>query len=296
MSSFLAKSLAGSLVCLTTLVADHSETYVRGRKHHRLSARHIEGRGIGYDQGYSTLEAFFAHDPGEWCFLPFLDVKGHISDNGKWAANAGLGIREIYGKRVWGLNGYYDYRNTRKKNYTQAGVGLETLGDFWDFRINGYIPLGKKISSPYSVRFEKFSGPRIILSQKYQYALKGSDAELGFHFGRSRSFKFYAAAGPYYYRGKIGDNIWGGKARMAAMYKDYITLEVSDSYDNAFRNRVQGQITFTIPFGRDSRVTKRGRVCSCEMAEALTSRMLQPVGRQEIIPVDSSRRNVVAGA
>ncbi len=297
MTSLLCRSIAGSLVCFTAMAfADNASTEPcpNGKAHYRAAVRHIEGGGIGYSQGYTTIETFLAPDPSQWMLMPFLDVRGHIFDSGKWAANAGVGVRGILGYRTYGLNTYYDYRNTKKEHYNQMGVGLETLGRSWDFRINGYLPVGKKITSPYDTGFDQFSGHHMLLSQKYQFAMKGADAEVGFHFGKSRLFDFYAAAGPYYYIGEIGDNTWGGKGRISGTFKDYITLEIRDSYDRMFHDNFQGQLTFTLPFGGKSRVKKKESRSSCKMADALVSRMVQPVGREEIIVVGSDKKKVVA--
>ncbi len=62
-------------------------------RHYRTTLRHIESGGIGYEDGYTTLEAFLASDPSKWAVTPFLDARGHVFDNGKWAANAGVGLR-----------------------------------------------------------------------------------------------------------------------------------------------------------------------------------------------------------
>ena len=117
-----------------------------GKQHYRATIRHIESGGIGYEDGYTTLEAFLASDPSQWKVTPFLDARGHIFDNGKWAANAGVGLRALWGNRAYGINTYYDYRNTGRFNSNQIGAGLETLGELFDFRINGYLPVGAKTS------------------------------------------------------------------------------------------------------------------------------------------------------
>jgi hypothetical protein len=290
-------SLALLLLCSTTIALfsneteqPPSETCPHGKKHYRVSARHIEAGGIGYSQGYTTLEGFFAPDPQQLFLMPFLDVRGHVFNDGKMAANAGLGFRGILGCRTYGLNAYYDYRNTKKLHYNQVGVGLETLGTLWDLRINGYLPVGRKITSPYDVKFNKFSGHELILSQRRQFAMKGADAEIGFHFGKSQNFDFYTAAGPYYYIGEIGRNIWGGKARVVGMYKEYISVELSNSYDRMFHNNFQGQISFTLPFGGRSRVKKRDGCNSCKTSDAIAFRMVQPVGREEIVVIGKRKQ------
>lgn len=263
-----------------------------GKRHYRTTIRHIESGGIGYDDGYTTFEAFFASDPSQWTVTPFLDARGHVFNNGKWAANVGAGLRALWKNRAYGVNTYYDYRNTGRFNSNQVGVGLETLGEIFDFRINGYLPVGTKISDPYHTDFKGFSGHHLLLSQKFQSAMKGADAEFGFHFGKSKSFDFYAAAGPYYFIGKKAHTTWGGKARIMGVFKDILALEISDSYDRTFHNKFQGQISLNYSFGPKSKVKEKGR--TCKEANALNDRMLQPVGRQEIIVIDKVRKNTVA--
>ena len=201
----------------------------------------------------------------------------------------GIGLRKIEGCRVYGFNAYYDYRKTQKNNYNQIGIGLETIGNLWDFRVNGYIPVGREISQISNSKFAGFLGHHMMLSQKYQFAMKGGNAELGFHFGKSDFYDFYAAFGPYSFSGKIGPQIWGGKGRFVFRYKEYLTLELSNSYDKMFRNRFQGQITLTLPFGSGSCANQIDSGNSCCMPDVLLSRMVQPVERQEIIVLGCKR-------
>lgn len=268
------------------------ETCPDGKQHYRTTIRHIESGGIGYNEGYTTLEAFFASDPSRWGVTPFLDARGHVFNNGKWATNVGLGMRSLLGSRAYGINAYYDYRHASQLHANQIGVGFETLGQFFDFRLNGYFPVGSKVSSAYGTTFGKFSGHHLLLSQKYQSAMKGADAEFGFHFGKSKSFDFYTAAGPYYFRGEKTRSTWGGKARIAGSYKEFLTLEISDSYDRTFHNKFQGQLSLTYSFGPKSKIKKQER--TCHEAAILSDRMTQPVGRQEIIVIDNVRKNVPA--
>lgn len=279
-------------LCSFAATRTQKESCADGQRHYRTTLRHIESGGIGYDEGYTTLEAFLASDPSQWKVTPFLDARGHVFNDGKWATNVGVGLRSLLNGRVYGLNAYYDYRHARRLNSNQIGIGLETLGEFFDFRVNGYSPFGTKISPAYNVTFSKFSGHRLLLSQKYNSAMKGGDAEIGFHFGKTKSLDFYAAVGPYYFKGKKSPSTWGGKARIAGVFKDFLTLEISDSYDRTFHNKFQGQLSLTYSFGPKSKIKQQGR--SCQTANILNDRMLQPVGRQEIIVIDKIRKNVAA--
>lgn len=264
----------------------------------RAEIRHIEAGGIGYTQGYTTLDVFIANDPGKWVLTPFIDLRGHIFNNGKWAFNAGVGARKTLGCRVYGANVYYDYRNTSQIDFNQIGFGLETLGNLWDLRINGYLPVGSKVSSAYDIKFGGFRGNSVLVDRKFKYAMKGIDAEAGFHFGKTSGFEFYSGIGPYYFKGDLGKAAIGGKARAAGCYKQYVTLEFSDSYDTVFHNNFQAQLTLALPFGPKVRAKATHRDCPdiCDFATLLATRMIQPVARQEIIVVEKKvKKDPAAG-
>lgn len=264
-----------------------------GKQHHRATLRHLESGGIGYQDGYSTLEVLLCPDPGQWRITPFLDCRYHIFNNGKWAANAGLGFRTSFKNRVYGINTYYDYRKENHFNSNQIGAGFEILGEQFEFRINGYLPVLKKISNPYDTVFKTFSGNSLLLSQKYDTALKGVNAEFGVRFGKCKSLDFYAAAGPYYFNGKMAPAVWGGKARISGTFSDILTLEISSSYDRTFHHKFQAQISLGFSFGHQSR-DQEEQDGACKESNALFDRMLQSVNRQEMIVIDNPRIKSVA--
>lgn len=253
----------------------------------RLSARHIEAKGIGYNQGYTTLELFFSPlmmSAEEWS--PFIDLRGHVFNNGKFAANAGLGARYLTSSRVWGANFYYDYRKTSHLRYNQVSAGLESLGEVWDFRINGYLPVGTTLSSTYNLKFDHFSGHSAYVSRKREFALKGANAEVGAHVNTYENRPLYVAAGPYYLEGH-GKTAWGGELRASWGIGKYVKLEANTSYDSLFKWIGQGQLSLILPFGEKRSVRKHCN--SCCTALALSQRAVQSVDRSEIIPVHDKR-------
>lgn len=288
MTSYVSKIAFGSLFCATAIVLGGriepytTEFYPTIKQHQRATIRHIEAGGIGYKHGYTTFETFLARAPELSQPMPFLDVRAHVFDNGKIAANIGLGLRKIDGCRVYGLNAYYDYRKAQRLHYNQIGFGFESLGKRFDFRINGYLPIGRQITNPFQSTFIGFSGHQMILKQNYNFAMKAAQAEVGWHVGMTRFFDLQVAAGAYYLKGKIGPKIWGGKGRLTCRFNDYVTLEFSNSYDKMFHNRFQCQLGFTLPFGRGSQ-EQTSTHNSCDRSDLLFSRMVQPVERQEII-------------
>ena len=257
----------------------------------RVTTRHIEGNGIGYNKGYTTIEGFFApYKVGNW--TPFLDVRGHVLNDGQLAANAGLGARYLTDSRIWGMNTYYDYRNSNHQHYNQVALGLESLGKIWDFRVNGYLPVGDKTSSSYDWDFDKYVGYNILLKGKREFAMKGLSSEAGFHIDHFKKLPIYFAAGPYYLEGK-GKNVWGGQLRGALDLAENIRLEGNTSYDNVFKWVGQGQVSLIIPFGHKKKVNQT-KDRSCSTALALEKRALQKVDRFEIIPVSRERRTALA--
>jgi hypothetical protein len=248
----------------------------------RVSVRYTTPRGIGYRPGYTTLEGFFSQVYQErW--VPFLDVRGHVFDDGRLAANAGLGCRYLADTRVWGFNAYYDYRKMSHQHYNQAAAGVESLGKVWDFRLNGYLPVGKKQSHFRHLKFKEFSGHTMYVRARRDSALAGANLEAGVHVDHYEAAPFYFNAGPYYLHGK-GVTTWGGQLRGAVDLCDqYLRLEANVSYDHFFRWIGQAQMSVNVSFGK--RVRLRKSDCSCRCETALYARTEQRVDRNEIVPV-----------
>lgn len=249
----------------------------------RIGLRQIEGKGIGYSCGYSTGELFLTPFSNFEEYFPFADLRAHRLDSGHFAGNAGVGIRyfspdECY---IWGINGYYDYRQTRHANYKQIALGLEALSRRWDFRFNAYLPFSRQKSAPYHVH--KISG-------KYtrEFDMRGLDGEVAYHWMPSDETDVTAAIGPYHFHAAPDKNAIGGKARVKAKFLNSIALEGIVSYDNLFKWNVQGQIAFYIPLG--PKMKDKGIVNSaCCSYRALEQRLVQSVERSEIIVVDHRR-------
>ena len=243
----------------------------------RAAARYTSPKGIGYQTGYTTLEGFFSSMfKDKW--IPFVDLRGHVFDNGKLAANAGLGVRYLTPSRVWGINTYYDYRNTKHQHYNQVNLGLESLGRVWDGRINGYLPVGGKQSPYYHTKFKEFKGHSMYLRSSREFAFKGINAEAGFHLDHFKKAPLYFAAGPYYLTGK-GASAWGGQLRASVdLFHRYLRLEANTSYDSFFKWIGQGQISLNYSFGK--KIKKR----DCNRP-SVYERAVQRVDRFEIIPV-----------
>ncbi len=247
-----------------------------------IGVRHIEPGGIGYNKGYSSLDLLLTPACGCPNWVVFADLRGHIFNDGKYAANAGWGVRWLpeCSSRVYGVNFFYDYRQTHKRPYNQVSMGLEALGECWDFRIDGYLPVGAKRSRAFDFAFDFFPEDNsFLLTGKHELAMKGLDAEVGYHFNEMCLFDLYAAIGPYFYApGKFGDNTFGGRLRALATICTYVTLEGNVSYDHIFKWIGQGALALNFSFGG------RKEVCS--------DLLYQPVWHNEIIVIDRHRNKL----
>lgn len=246
-----------------------------------LYVSHVEGDSIAFRNGYTSLGLFTVLGCQQCNFQPFIDVRGHIFNNGKKAANLGGGFRYFSCLRnsVYGVNAYYDYREGRSRDFHQIGVGLELLGPCWDLRVNGYLPIGKKIGEDHAHKFP-FNGGQFAICRQRQEALTGFDAEIGKCFCIClpqrcciRELCLYVAAGPYYYDSRsCAHNIWGGQARVA-LRKCCFDFEVGATYDPTYRSSAYARIAINIPF---SWPCGESACCGCNY-------ICEPVHRQEMI-------------
>ncbi|MFI5334542.1 MAG: inverse autotransporter beta domain-containing protein [Chlamydiales bacterium] len=263
-----------------------------------LSIRHIEGKGIGYKSGYTTLDIFSGlHNAS--CFLPFINLRGHIFDNGRWAANAGSGFRYLKSgdaSRIYGANLFYDVRRTKDQTFHQIGAGVETFGTRWDFRTNAYLPVGKKQSNYSSWSFDRFKEHHLILEKKATFSMYGVDAEMGVHLLKKSPFHLYAAAGTYYFTKTSGRDAIGGKARIKSDFRKMVAIELSGSYDTLFKGIVQGELSLSIPFGPRKKAKANPTTASASSGETkfFQERMYQNVDRAEIIVLSKLKKHTTA--
>ncbi|MFS8562812.1 MAG: inverse autotransporter beta domain-containing protein [Rhabdochlamydiaceae bacterium] len=258
----------------------------------RISIRHIESKGIGYNKGYTTLEGFFvplSSLNNRW--VPFLDLRGHIFNDGKPAANGGIGLRYI-DSRVWGGNVYYDYRKTSERNYNQVSFGFESLGRYLDYRINGYFPVGKDKGSYSDAKFDYFSGHSLYISRKRELALKGTNAEVGVHIAKVKGIDFYSALGPYYFTNS-SKQTFGGEFRIGMDVLNILRIEGNTSYDHLFKWIGQGQISLSYAF-TPKKISRKEKKGSCSFHGFVRDRAFQRVDKQEIVVITTQKKTSVA--
>ncbi|MBP7074014.1 MAG: inverse autotransporter beta domain-containing protein [Rhabdochlamydiaceae bacterium] len=242
-----------------------------------LTARHIEHEGVGYDEGYSTIEGlvFPASSPNR--VFPFIDLRLHRFDNNEYAANAGFGLRggAFNDKVFFGLNTYFDYRSDHfhRFHFTQIGLGFETLSKALDFRVNGYFPLKREETIRRCV-FDQFIGGFFMIKRRVEVALTGVNAEIGRTLTKSHAASVYGAIGPYYYGGDVCRHAFGGKFRLHVIFSDFFFIDGIVTHDSLYKTRAQGQMGFTFSLGCAGKNQNKH------------NRLSQPVERNEIIVLD----------
>ena len=247
----------------------------------KLEFRHREAQGVGYNQGYSTIEFIGNRN---WNKLELLiNLRGHVFNNGKLAANGGFGLRKPLKSERYliGLNAFYDVRQTSDFTPQQIGVGGEFLSKHADLRINGYLPISKQ--TDFEQRsFSEFSGNSLYVSQKAQAALPCAEIELGIPI----KSMFYLAGGPYYLfeknvRGMETGKSWGGRLRASINFAPFLSLSAIVTHDGIFNTRYQGTISFDIPL-HQVKAKKPIKRCLRNI----------PLTRNEIIPIEKKHRKV----
>lgn len=120
--------------------------------------------------------------------------------DGPLYGSVGAGIRHQVGDWVLGANASYDFANSAYDfNYQQISAGLEALSDRYEFRINGYAPIGQTSNKVNTLSTVAIRNGSFVANQGYEVALYGLDAEAGvrlpvFDQDSVNSLKVYAGA------------------------------------------------------------------------------------------------------
>ncbi|HEX5393683.1 MAG TPA: inverse autotransporter beta domain-containing protein, partial [Rhodocyclaceae bacterium] len=76
--------------------------------------------------------------------LVFGNLRTRFDNKNGYEGNLGVGVRRMV-EDGWNLGayGYWDHRRSSNGNFfDQATLGAEALGRDWEFRANGYVPVG----------------------------------------------------------------------------------------------------------------------------------------------------------
>jgi len=254
--------------------------------------------GGGYD-GFANIQGFIPlmQTPGK--DLLFLEGRFLLDNDANPGGSLVLGYRayQAAANRIYGAYLAYDNRDTGSNVFSQVGLGLETLGEGWDARVNGYIPAGSTrqtvrestIASNNSVSSIRFQTNRLVASVTRQQliirdmeaAMAGFDAEIG---GRLVKFPddggdLRGYGGLYYLSAAGSPSVVGVRGRLEARVTDNLLLGVALQHDGLFGTNVFGTIALTLPGVRPKGAAPK----------SLLARMAESPTRIGTIAIDQQR-------
>jgi Right handed beta helix region len=237
-----------------------------------------EGAGI---ESNGSVEGFVPlfQTPGK--NATFVQGKLFLDNDSQMGGNILFGHR-IYDESSDRVTGGYvslDARDTGASYFKQLGLGFETLGK-WDFRINGYLPLGDTRNQVGQFYFGNpfFQGNNIFVQQAnlLEVALHGVDAEVGTSLTKIGSGDLRGYVGAYYL-GNDNKEAFGWKARVEARPTKFLALGASLQNDSLFDTRA----VFTVGLSFPGSGSTRGS----DEKPSNFARMGEFVERQAAIPV-----------
>lgn len=223
-----------------------------------ISLRRNQGETVGNKSSYTTLEAMAFPDICQE-YVPFVDLRGHVFDRcSRFGANVGVGCRfapqcadlcfGLFSDSIFGVNAYYDYRDCRRANFNQLGLGFEILGDCLNFRLNGYLPVGKREVLNSRHVFDDYIGDFFMIQDNFIDSVAGVNFEIESLILRLCSVDVYAAIGPYFYKGSTcRRDIYGSEYRLSARFCDNYWFSIYATHDCLYRTRVMAELSFTFP-------------------------------------------------
>ncbi len=260
----------------------------------RFSARHVAGEGVGHTSGYSSLDWFLPLSAESDSTMWFGDFRGLIFNDGEFGSNVGTGYRWFVEdqNRIYGINGYWDTRNDDSLLFNQAGIGVESLGQIFDFRANGYTPA---VNDTYQQGNPYFAGNGLILPSTA--ALSGMDAEAGVNLPSFYQISTSLFGGGYYYDSNHTIAAAGWRFRAEASWRDAVVVGVSVQDDDLFGQTVNGMIELRYTVFHHTTLARRSMRHKFRQAdgagdgETVRHRLADPVyRRQNIVLQDQSNR------
>ncbi len=180
----------------------------------RIGVSLDSGPGVGYNSTYGSFYAFgpFAQTPEQSTW--FGEGRANLFAHDEAGGNLRIGYRQHApgSDLVWGGYLGYDLRHTEfNETFHQIGLGAEVMGDRWEARLNGYLPVGDTRRQVASSSFDsgtivsnlRFSGNNLLFdrfrqqttTRLFEAAAGGFDLEGGYRLLDWESGSLYALFG-----------------------------------------------------------------------------------------------------
>ena len=186
-------------------------------------------------------------------------------------------------ERILGANVWYDGTHTGGVNpsdnysyFQQLGIGLESLGERWDFRLNANIPIATRERMADMVfGATMFEGHELVapFTQFQRFAVRAVEGEVARRLGERNLWAFASCYG----LDGGGQQAVGGKAGLRGYLVQDVLASLSLSQDDMFGTSVMFNIAWFLDWGAHGRA---------EMAPAcITDRFREPVQRNDYVAV-----------
>ncbi len=251
----------------------------------RLSARHSIGPGVGYSDGFTSVDWFLPLLPDGDNSIWFGDFRTLLSTDHEFSANVGTGYRRYLPNqnRIYGFNAFWDTRQFDGFTFNQAGLGFESLGECIDLEVNGYTPAVNDTSQ----RSLRFVGNN--LSIHTVNGLSGMDFLIGYNVPAILEFHTRVLGGGYYFDSNNTPNAAGWRIRLETAFRDWLAVSAVAQDDDLFGRVVSVSMELRKPIEHKSNVvteSMRHKFRSSSGGghdETIRHRLADPVHRQQQI-------------
>lgn len=227
--------------------------------------------------------------------LVFGNLRTRFDNKNGYEGNLGIGMRRMV-EDGWNLGayGYWDHRRSSNGNFfDQATLGAEALGRDWEFRANGYVPVGTRAYTLGSDSVAALSGAsvQVTTTTREERALKGYDLEAGWRvpiFDSEGAQQLRLYAGSYRFA-DAGLKVEGPRLRAELVLQDLprfgkgaaLFLGAEAQHDSPRGHQNFLSVRLRIPLGKETETTP------ARLLTAQQRRMTAPVVRDVDIVAQS---------
>ncbi|MEL7084987.1 MAG: right-handed parallel beta-helix repeat-containing protein [Cyanobacteria bacterium J06597_1] len=261
-------------------------------------------------------------------FFPLRQTPGHnvtylntrlnidFDDDATLGGTLLLGHRSYSSERERILGGYLslDVRDTDQATFPQIGFGFERLGNYWDIRANGYVPVGDtrqridrdiftSTNSTTDLGDTAFNGNQLsstltttttdVFTQvdRFEAALGGFDVEAGTRLARWNDRGELRLYGGVYYLAGHDVSAVGGRGRIEIAPVESIRLMAGVQGDPVFdvRGFFGASFLFPTPAPLTAEVDPDEREEAIDALGETVTRLADPVARDFNVVVDEQR-------
>lgn len=230
----------------------------------QITFERIAEEAIGTQDSYTRFNAFIPNHLQPDTTILAMSLSASLSDDGDDLYNWGAVYRNYdeSRNRIFGVNLFGDFDSTAQlDDYSRIGFGIESLGRYLDFIVNGYVNVGNDttLSSSTPLTGLTLSGNSVVrsFSELRENVYEGLDWKIGMplpFLGR-RGIK--AFGGSYYLSSEFGpEEALGLSAQVQAQITESLVFNAFYTNDEVFGENSWFSIAYSIPNTRRKRVMR----------------------------------------